>query len=78
MIELPKVPKVTDLVVAFRELEVMVVSNQERIAALETNRVDPLEVFAAEHAAGATHRAEEIKAMRAQMLRDRFLRSLRR
>jgi hypothetical protein len=78
MITLPKVPKVADLVVALRELEVMVNRNDARITALETDRVDPLELFAAEHKAGAVHRAEELKAVRAQMLRDRWLRTLRR
>lgn len=77
-ISLPKQPKIVDLAAAIVELEAMVNHNAARIAALETNRVDPLETFAAEHRAGAVHRQEELKAVRAQMLRDRWLRTLRR
>ena len=78
MISLPKQPKIVDLVGAIRELEAMISRNDQRITVLETDRVDPLAAFAAEHAAGAVHRAEELKAVRAQMLRDRWLRTLRR
>lgn len=78
MIQLPKVPKIADLVTAITDLDARLaaiepypVANDARITALE-DKAQHTEHGLIEHQAGAIERLQEIEQIRAQLERDRW------
>lgn len=84
VIQLPKVPKIADLVQAVQELDTRLAAiegypqrNDARITALE-DKTQQTEHGLIEHQAGAIERLQEIERIRAQLERDRWTNRFRR
>lgn len=64
MIDLPKVPKIADLVTAIQHLDTRLDALEDKAATVEHGLI--------EHQAGAIERLQEIERLRAQLERDRW------